>query len=138
MSALTAKDKAPKDEQSKTPLFQCARCGSCCIGKGGVWVNAQELERICDYLKVAEESLLAGYLEPKRNLHQVLTSSKGVCVFYTNGCSIHPVKPSMCRRWPFYQAVLASNWGFCEAKELCPGLADWDYPTFLAAFEAGD
>ena len=47
----------------------------------------------------------------------------GYCAFWKKGlCGIHPVKPKMCRDWPFIRSVVvdAGNW-FAMARN-CPGM----------------
>ena len=44
------------------------------------------------------------------------------CIFWDGQCSIHPVKPRMCKAWPFIESVLIdiNNWYIMAA--LCPGI----------------
>jgi len=44
------------------------------------------------------------------------------CIFWDELCTIHPVKPSMCKNWPFIKSVLVdiNNWQIMAA--LCPGI----------------
>jgi hypothetical protein len=46
----------------------------------------------------------------------------GYCIFWDTVCRIHPVKPRMCRRWPFIESVVkdAFNWKIMAAG--CPGM----------------
>ena len=46
----------------------------------------------------------------------------GYCIFWDGLCSIHPVKPHMCRQWPFIRAILVdpANWYIMAAN--CPGM----------------
>jgi Fe-S-cluster containining protein len=46
----------------------------------------------------------------------------GYCIFWDRTCTIHPVKPRMCRRWPFIESVVkdAFNWKIMAA--FCPGM----------------
>ena len=49
-------------------------------------------------------------------------SDNGYCIFWEGLCRIHPVKPRMCRNWPFIQAVLedVDNWRIMA--DTCPGM----------------
>ncbi|MCJ7773643.1 MAG: YkgJ family cysteine cluster protein, partial [Desulfobacterales bacterium] len=49
-------------------------------------------------------------------------NNNGYCVFWDGLCVIHPVKPRMCRAWPFIEGVLAdvANWHIME--QFCPGI----------------
>ena len=44
------------------------------------------------------------------------------CIFWDGQCAIHPVKPRMCRAWPFIESVLIdiNNWYIMAA--VCPGM----------------
>ena len=46
----------------------------------------------------------------------------GYCIFWEKCCTIHPVKPHMCKNWPFIPGVLADigNWKTMAAS--CPGI----------------
>ena len=47
-----------------------------------------------------------------------------VCVFLMAGslCRVHPVKPFICRQWPFLPALLVDPDELEHAKTACPGL----------------
>jgi Fe-S-cluster containining protein len=53
-----------------------------------------------------------------------LTVADGVCVFLMPGglCRVHPVKPFICRQWPFLPAILMDPDELENAKTACPGL----------------
>lgn len=38
------------------------------------------------------------------------------------GCSVHPVKPSQCRTWPFWQEMLDDRDEWEAGKRYCPGM----------------
>jgi len=46
----------------------------------------------------------------------------GYCIFWDEACTIHPVKPRMCKAWPFIGSVLVdvNNWHIMAAS--CPGI----------------
>ena len=45
-----------------------------------------------------------------------------IAFFWDRICTIHPVKPQMCRRWPFIESVLrdVANWRIMAS--MCPGM----------------
>jgi Fe-S-cluster containining protein len=53
-----------------------------------------------------------------------LTVENGVCVFLMEGnlCRVHPVKPFICRQWPFLPALLVDPDELEHAKGACPGI----------------
>jgi Fe-S-cluster containining protein len=46
------------------------------------------------------------------------------CVFWSreSGCTVHPVRPTQCRTWPFWRANLASPAHWAAAAHDCPGM----------------
>ena len=52
----------------------------------------------------------------------IAQAENGYCALWDQQCTIHPVKPRMCRRWPFIESILvdAGNWHAMAAT--CPGM----------------
>jgi Fe-S-cluster containining protein len=47
----------------------------------------------------------------------------GYCVFARSAlCTIHPVKPRMCRSWPFIEGVLRDPGNWAIMAGACPGM----------------
>lgn len=103
-------------------LFQCQRCGQCCRGFGGTYVTDADIEAIAAYLGCTGSALREGYLRRSGNRLVLAQRSDGYCIFWNELCTIHPVKPLMCRRWPFIPAVLkdVANWQVMATT--CPGM----------------
>ena len=47
----------------------------------------------------------------------------GYCIFWKKLCTIHPVKPRMCRRWPFIESILVDPANWLAMAGSCPGMA---------------
>jgi Fe-S-cluster containining protein len=104
-------------------VFQCQQCGECCQGRGGILPTAVELDLIAQYLKMPVPQLEKNFLELTPLGLAVKNKAGGACIFNEQGrCSIHPVKPRICRHWPFLPAILLHENEFEAAKEGCPGL----------------
>jgi len=107
---------------SQIPVFQCKQCGDCCAGRGGIFVRPQEVMEMAAFLEMDEPEFGNRYLEPS-SLGTRLAIKDGVCVFLQdNRCRVHPVKPFICRQWPYLPALLADAEEFEAAKGACPGL----------------
>ena len=107
---------------SQAPVFQCQQCGECCAGRGGIFVRPDEVVAMAAFLHLDEEEFRVRYLEPSA-LGTRLTIDNGVCVFMEdNRCRVHPVKPFICRQWPFLPALLVDAEEFEAAKGACPGI----------------
>ena len=78
---------------------------------------------MADLLNLPVEEFQRRYLEPSPRGPRLATAG-GVCVFLLEGrlCRVHPVKPAICRQWPFLPALLAHPDELEHAKTACPGL----------------
>ncbi|MBI5063840.1 MAG: YkgJ family cysteine cluster protein [Desulfatitalea sp.] len=108
-------------------FFECTQCGQCCKGYGGTYVSDADIAAIAQFLGLSIASV--------RNRNCVLSGGKsllaqrpdGYCIFFGQNCGIHPVKPRMCRRWPFIPGVLVDVGNWRAMADSCPGIrADVD------------
>jgi len=117
------------------PVFECQQCGDCCQGRGGILVRPEEAEEMAAHLKVSLEEFSRRYLETSP-LGVRLATENGGCVFLREGnsCRVHPVKPFICRQWPFLPALLADPEELEQAKGACPGIdPDCRHEDFVVA-----
>lgn len=77
---------------------------------------------IAAFLGIPASRFVKQYCVPSGRRLVLAQGSDGSCVFFKKNCSIHPVKPRMCRRWPFIDALLVdiSNWH--AMADSCPGM----------------
>ena len=103
-------------------IFTCRMCGDCCRGYGGTYVTAADIAAIADFIGCDPEKFVRKYCRRSGGRYLLAQKESGYCAFWDETCTIHPVKPRMCRAWPFIQAVLAdaANW-FAMARS-CPGM----------------
>jgi len=74
------------------------------------------------FLEIDESEFYTRYMESS-SLGNRLGIADGVCVFMEdNRCRVHPVKPFICRQWPFLPALLVDEEEFEAAKGACPGI----------------
>ena len=105
-------------------IFECQLCGDCCNGFGGTYVTQQDIINISTYINFDPEKFISRYCD-KSGKRNVLTLGKdGYCIFFDTGrqCTIHPVKPYMCKAWPFIQTIIKypENWN--AMANSCPGM----------------
>ncbi len=105
------------DEQ----IFRCRECGYCCHGETTVSLDENDLNRLIKFLKMPLEEVKTRYLRENGNVIQMKITD-GHCVFYNDGCTIHPGKPWRCRQWPMHPAILKDRNNFETIKESCPGI----------------
>ena len=115
------------DEAACQGLFACTRCGDCCKGYGGTFLSEADIIALSRYLGLSPHRIVADYTRPSGNRRLIAQGGNGYCIFWDKLCTIHPVKPKMCRQWPFIHSVLAdvTNWRAMAAS--CPGM-DADAP----------
>ena len=114
--------------------FQCKTCGDCCYGKGGIFVQDGEEEKIANFLGISPKTFLAEFCREKNGRLYIKTGPDKFCIFYDKAkqCLIHPVKPRPCFLWPFYPAILmdVDNWEM--TKDACPGInPDCSFEEFV-------
>lgn len=103
-------------------VFACRRCGRCCQGKGGIVLGVRDIERLCRYLDVSPEALLSRYAELVGEMPRFVSGADGYCIFYKDGCGVHPARPDVCRAWPYFRANLDDSLSFAMARQDCPGI----------------
>jgi Fe-S-cluster containining protein len=110
------------DDLTAADLFSCQRCGNCCKGYGGTYLTGAEIDNICRYLGLGREQFLRHYCQLSGNKPLVAQGENGYCIFWDQLCTIHPVKPQLCQKWPFIESILVDvrNWQIMAAS--CPGM----------------
>ena len=103
-------------------FFECTQCGSCCKGYGGTRVDPKDIAAIADFLNLTVQTATARYCVLSGNKFVLGQRADGYCIFFDKNCTIHPVKPLMCRRWPFIPSLLVDilNWQIMAVS--CPGI----------------
>jgi Fe-S-cluster containining protein len=109
--------------------FECRQSGNCCSGEPGyVWVTKAEIAAIADYLQRPNGQLGKRYIRRVGLRTSLKEKPDGDCVFLERGaggcttCRIHPVKPTQCRTWPFWDSNLKSPQHWNDAARTCPGM----------------
>lgn len=103
-------------------IFTCRMCGDCCRGYGGTFVGPEDIQAIAAYLGVDAGGFVETYCQLSGNRPVLAQADNGYCIFWDRKCTIHPVKPRMCRQWPYLRSILADvgNWHAMAAS--CPGM----------------
>jgi len=103
-------------------IFKCEKCGDCCKGYGGTFVTEKDIKAIAGYLKTDHKSFIKDYCYISGRRPVLAQQKNSYCIFWDKLCTIHPVKPKMCRQWPFIKSVLidVNNWQIMAS--VCPGI----------------
>ncbi|UCE54257.1 MAG: YkgJ family cysteine cluster protein [Desulfobacterales bacterium] len=103
-------------------IFTCQKCGDCCRGYGGTFVADKDIQRISRYLNMDSSQFVAEFCQISGGKPVLTQGDNGYCIFWDRLCTIHPVKPQMCKKWPFIGSILAdvNNWHIIAA--CCSGI----------------
>jgi hypothetical protein len=105
--------------------FDCQRCGDCCSGDWwdprtiGMLTNTAERQRMADYLSLCLE-----------DFHKLLAPNGMIrvhpfCSLFDQEkkeCTVNPVKPDACRKWPFMRRFTHDKVALMKAARLCRGI----------------
>ncbi|MBW2171572.1 MAG: YkgJ family cysteine cluster protein [Deltaproteobacteria bacterium] len=105
-------------------FFECQKCGECCKGYGGAFVSDHDLTRISQYLDITPERFLSDYCDWSGGRPLIKTEESGCCIFWDELCTIHKVKPRMCKIWPFIDSIIVDTSNWAVIKSMCPGIRD--------------
>ena len=103
-------------------FFECTQCGQCCKGYGGTYVSEADIAAIAHFLGISSASFRGRYCTLSGGKPLLAQRPDGYCIFFDQNCGIHPVKPRMCRRWPFIPGVLADVGNWRDMADSCPGI----------------
>lgn len=112
------------DSVTADDLFQCQTCGECCTGFGGTYVTEKDIENIAGFIGVTPAAFLETYCRMSGGKPLIASGPDGKCVFFDpeRQCTIHSVKPKMCRAWPFIENLLRAPGNWALMAQACPGI----------------
>jgi Fe-S-cluster containining protein len=98
-------------------------CTRCCEVTGYVYLSEQDLRRAAAFLGMTVAAFEARYVLRYRHVLRLRKPRKGQCHFLRDGgCSIHPVKPTQCRLYPFWPELVENRAAWAREKRQCPGI----------------
>jgi Fe-S-cluster containining protein len=145
---LNPDEQEKNSEEGMLPHFECTKCGACCRDEHLlVTVTGDDIAKIAAVLGLGPDAMLKAldfYIVTNgvsipvglERISSVATErglafmalkkmENGDCVFLKdNLCMIHPVRPLVCRSFPFVfnDSKGQRSWGLSAKKEICPGL----------------
>lgn len=112
----------PFSFDASSRVFTCRQCGDCCKGFGGTYLNEEDIRAIAAYIGTDTSVFRSAYCALSGHRYLLTQREDGYCVFWDKICTIHPVKPRMCRRWPFIASVLKDVGNWRVMASMCPGI----------------
>ncbi|OGR26874.1 MAG: Fe-S oxidoreductase [Desulfobacterales bacterium RIFOXYA12_FULL_46_15] len=105
-------------------IFTCRQCGDCCKGFGGTYVTARDIIHISEYISFNPDQFAMRYCEKSGSRHVLACGKDGRCIFFDKEkqCTIHPVKPYMCKAWPFIATLIRHPENWNTMANSCPGI----------------
>ena len=104
--------------------FECQPgCTECCRQKGFVYLTESDVLRIAAFLGMTAKAFERKFVFRTRNRARLRVPRDASCHFLLEGgCSIHAVKPTQCRIFPFWPELLDSKREWRKTARYCPGL----------------
>ena len=81
-----------------------------------------DIMRLAAHLQMEPDAMLARYALFVSGKYRLTTGPDGYCVFYAEGCGVHPGRPDVCRAWPYFRGNIIDADSHAMAAEDCPGI----------------
>ena len=107
---------------SDREFFQCTQCGDCCKGYGGTYLTDHDMAAIAAHLDIPLQNFKQRYCALSGKRYVLAQRDDGFCIFFDRNCSIHAIKPAMCRKWPFIDGLLKDIGNWQVMSSVCPGI----------------
>jgi Fe-S-cluster containining protein len=107
---------------SEQTFFSCTQCGDCCKGFGGTYLTGEDMAVIADHLDITPDEFQQEYCTPSGGRLVLSQRQDGYCIFWDRICTIHDIKPRMCRRWPFIDSLNKDIHNWRIMASVCPGM----------------
>jgi Fe-S-cluster containining protein len=104
--------------------FECQPgCTNCCTQKGFVYLTDADISRVADFLGMNVAGFERRYIYRTKHLRRLRMPRHTQCHFLREGgCSIHQVKPTQCRIFPFWPELTGDKREWRKTAAWCPGI----------------
>ncbi len=122
------------------PRFSCRPgCTACCRQSGFVYLTEADVARIATHLGMDADGFEKKYVYRTRHLRRLRMPRSTICRFLReDGCSIHAVKPTQCRIFPFWPDLIESACEWRKTGQYCPGIGDGELIAIETARELAE
>lgn len=123
-----------------TIRFACQPgCTKCCDMEGFVYLTEADLNKAAQFLNLTPEEFEKRYVYRTAHQRRLRKPRASQCTFLTaEGCSIHSVKPTQCRLFPFWPHLLESRGEWETTAKWCPGIGQGELVQIGAALERAE
>lgn len=120
--------------------FECQPgCTNCCRQTGFVYLTETDLVRIADFLGMTSAAFERAYVYRTKHLLRLRVPRETQCHFLReDGCSIHAVKPTQCRIFPFWPELMDDKREWRKTAAWCPGIGQGELVQIETARTAAD
>lgn len=112
----------PYNNLKSEAIFKCQKCGDCCKGYGGTFITEKEIDTIAAHIHTDPDTFVENYCQISGGKRILAQAGDMYCIFWDGLCTIHPVKPRMCKTWPFIESILVDTSNWYIMASLCPGI----------------
>lgn len=104
--------------------FECQPgCTECCTQRGFVYLTEADLARVAGFLGMTPVAFERRYVYRTSKRLRLRVPRDAQCHFLREGgCSIHSVKPTQCRIFPFWPELVESRREWKKTARYCPGM----------------
>lgn len=111
-------------------------CTRCCDKEGFVYLTEEDLTKAAAFLGMTAQAFEERYVYRTRHQRRLRKPRGSQCTFLTaEGCSIHSVKPTQCRLFPFWPHLLKSRREWNDTAKWCPGIGQGELIQIGTALE---
>lgn len=104
--------------------FTCQRgCIKCCDQQGFVYLSEDDVAKAAKFVGMSARAFEQKYIYRTRHQRRFRKPPDRQCPFLeSDGCSIHPAKPTQCRTFPFWPELVEDRAAWRRAGQFCPGI----------------
>lgn len=114
-------------------------CTKCCDQDGYVYLSEDDICRAAKFVNLSPAAFEARYIYRTRHQRRFRKPRAKQCPFLeSNGCSIHPAKPTQCRTFPFWPEIVERRDTWARTARYCPGIGKGELIQIGSAMEIAE
>ncbi len=85
-------------------------------------MTAKDRKRLAEHLNISVDELVKKYAHQRGGKLHLNVGKDNYCIFYKEGCGVHPGRPDICRAWPYFRGNLVDELSWEMIQDYCPGV----------------